>query len=544
MTLFSGIPGNRDVGENAFLVTAYDRDHDFSLSAYIAFIIENYPCEITSLPPLAILAGMDYEYDVQSSDEGEGAVYSLLEGPGFLAIHDSSGILSGTSANDDVGAHYVKIMVDDGNGSTDIQEWMLSILPANDDEEEPPVLREFPPFVFNEDDTSSLVLLDDYVEDADTPLDELQWFFIVNGNENIYAMLFEEEITPRTKSSVLGLNVLYNPETRELRFYGAPDWYGETMVTCVVTDGDRLAVGYISVTVLNVNDAPVLMPFTNVVFLEDEESAVYELRDYVQDIDDDFSSLSIELSGNTNIIYDLEDGRVRFSAPQDWNGQEGMVLSVSDTEYSCSCEFLVVVVPVNDPPQEFSLLAPASGSLVDTMSIEFRWETAHDVDIDDHINYTLIVKNSAQEILLETHTDITNLVWDVPGNDTYYWKIEARDLADAVTESESWNFSVNIQSNINALPSDYVLTQNHPNPFNPITRIKYGLPAQSDVRLIIYDISGRRIREWYMNSQNAGWHEVLWNGTNNSGHPVSTGVYICFMQAGDFTGTQKMVFMK
>jgi len=94
------------------------------------------------------------------------------------------------------------------------------------------------------------------------------------------------------------------------------------------------------------------------------------------------------------------------------------------------------------------------------------------------------------------------------------------------------------------IPERYILGQNYPNPFNPATRIQYGLPEQSHVNLMIYDISGRLIKNWRFENQSSGWHDIIWNGTNSSGQQVSTGVYIYQLQAGDFVETKKMVFMK
>jgi len=95
-----------------------------------------------------------------------------------------------------------------------------------------------------------------------------------------------------------------------------------------------------------------------------------------------------------------------------------------------------------------------------------------------------------------------------------------------------------------ALPTEYVLYQNYPNPFNPTTVIRYGLPEASDVRLEIFDLRGRVVSRYSSVNHPAGWVNLEWNGTNDRGEQVSTGVYICRMVAGDYTKTIKMVFLK
>ncbi|NQT61316.1 MAG: VCBS repeat-containing protein [Candidatus Marinimicrobia bacterium] len=94
------------------------------------------------------------------------------------------------------------------------------------------------------------------------------------------------------------------------------------------------------------------------------------------------------------------------------------------------------------------------------------------------------------------------------------------------------------------LPDSYTLEQNYPNPFNPTTTIRYGLPESSDVSLYIYDIKGRVVQQYTVEDQAAGWVDIEWNGTNSWGERVSTGVYLCRLEAGNYTKTIKMVYLK
>jgi hypothetical protein len=99
-------------------------------------------------------------------------------------------------------------------------------------------------------------------------------------------------------------------------------------------------------------------------------------------------------------------------------------------------------------------------------------------------------------------------------------------------------------SNETPVPHDYVLDQSYPNPFNPTTTIRYGLPEMSDVSLVIYDLKGRKIRSFSEFAHPAGWINLEWDGTNSNGKQVSTGVYLCRMRAGDYTKTIKMVYLQ
>ncbi|NQT63380.1 MAG: T9SS type A sorting domain-containing protein [Candidatus Marinimicrobia bacterium] len=95
-----------------------------------------------------------------------------------------------------------------------------------------------------------------------------------------------------------------------------------------------------------------------------------------------------------------------------------------------------------------------------------------------------------------------------------------------------------------ALPKEYTLQQNFPNPFNPTTTIRYEIPKASRLELVIYDVRGAVILQYYYHSQPAGWYELEWAGISDNGYAVNTGVYFCRLQAGSFSQIIKMVYLR
>ncbi|MCH7498159.1 MAG: hypothetical protein IH971_09950 [Candidatus Marinimicrobia bacterium] len=101
----------------------------------------------------------------------------------------------------------------------------------------------------------------------------------------------------------------------------------------------------------------------------------------------------------------------------------------------------------------------------------------------------------------------------------------------------------------NLLPEAYGLHQNHPNPFNPITILRYDLPEASRVSLTIYDLAGRELRRWDTQEQ-LGYLQVTWDGRNEAGRAVPTGIYIYRLVATSietserFVANRKMVLLK
>ena len=94
------------------------------------------------------------------------------------------------------------------------------------------------------------------------------------------------------------------------------------------------------------------------------------------------------------------------------------------------------------------------------------------------------------------------------------------------------------------LPITFNLYNAYPNPFNPVTTLRYDLPEDAMVNIIIYDIMGRVVSNLVSSQQRAGYKSIQWNATNNIGQPVSAGLYLYTIQAGEFRQTKKMVLLK
>jgi len=136
------------------------------------------------------------------------------------------------------------------------------------------------------------------------------------------------------------------------------------------------------------------------------------------------------------------------------------------------------------------------------------------LDAGEHMNWVL-TSESGEEYTLEGTGEIT-----VPTEETFTLERKA------------------------IIPISYALHQNYPNPFNPITSLLYDLPAQAQVTLTVYDLMGREVTQLVNTTQEAGYRSVQWNATDSFGKPVSAGVYLCQIRAGEFVQTKKMVLLK
>ncbi|OGG55371.1 MAG: hypothetical protein A3F84_06175 [Candidatus Handelsmanbacteria bacterium RIFCSPLOWO2_12_FULL_64_10] len=97
---------------------------------------------------------------------------------------------------------------------------------------------------------------------------------------------------------------------------------------------------------------------------------------------------------------------------------------------------------------------------------------------------------------------------------------------------------------IRDVPEKFTLSQNYPNPFNPVSQINFGLPEDTRVRLVIYNLLGQQVRVLVDEQMEAGYHSVAWDGRAEGGRPVGSGVYFYRLEAPGFAETKRMVLVK
>ena len=221
------------------------------------------------------------------------------------------------------------------------------------------------------------------------------------------------------------------------------------------------------------------------------------------------------------------------------------------------------MTPVNDPPSEFDLISP---TVLDTFQIStatdetipFTWGSSYDVDSDVSYKVTITldypgnvytqdyqnITDSSTSISAYEYaafmTDLSLSQWNID------YVIEASDEEYTVI-SQVGEFVLNntlLSADSEIIPVVFALHQNYPNPFNPVTSLRYDLPEDGLVYITIYDMMGRVVNTLINDSQNAGYKSIQWNATNDRNEPVSAGLYIYTIQAGEFRKTKKMVLLK
>jgi hypothetical protein len=121
----------------------------------------------------------------------------------------------------------------------------------------------------------------------------------------------------------------------------------------------------------------------------------------------------------------------------------------------------------------------------------------------------------------------------------YFYKLKQIDF-----DGSEWWSDVVSASAVAAVPETYALCQNYPNPFNANTEIGYQIPKEGHVTVKIFNTLGQEVRILVDEDQGAGWYGVIWDGEDNVGGQVASGLYFCKLKAGDFNRTVKMVLLR
>jgi hypothetical protein len=122
---------------------------------------------------------------------------------------------------------------------------------------------------------------------------------------------------------------------------------------------------------------------------------------------------------------------------------------------------------------------------------------------------------------------------------TYFYKLKQMDFDGSSTWSHVVSATVGP-----TMPQSYALSQNYPNPFNANTEIGYQTPEAGHVSLKIYNTLGEETRTLVDADQEANWYVATWDGRDNMGSGVASGLYFCRLKAGDFSKTIKMVLLR
>ena len=219
---------------------------------------------------------------------------------------------------------------------------------------------------------------------------------------------------------------------------------------------------------------------------------------------------------------------------------------------------------VNHPPPPVMLLQPDDGTTIAVTEsntgddFPFIWTAVNDEDNDPVIyvvsatDETGAVHDTAMAVAgwFPTIGELAApLLEDSVAVMIYSWNVYASDPWDSTASLNGPRTLTIDVSGLLALdgiglPEVFALHNNYPNPFNPVTNITYDIPEVAQVTLEIYNVSGQKVRTLAQGQHEPGRYRIQWNATNDYGNPLSSGMYIYRIRAGDFVSVKKLILMK
>ncbi len=136
-------------------------------------------------------------------------------------------------------------------------------------------------------------------------------------------------------------------------------------------------------------------------------------------------------------------------------------------------------------------------------------------------------------------------------NSDWDWLFDATQSGVVTVENKCWTITGLTPTDVHAisdsddlLPSEFGLGQNYPNPFNPSTTFEFALPQRSQVMIEVFNVLGQKVVTLAEGDYAAGRYQVTWDGTDNSGGPVASGIYFYKMLANNYSATKKLLLLK
>ncbi len=344
----------------------------------------------------------------------------------------------------------------------------------------------------------------------------------------------------------------FNVQNNEI--IGTPGNLGEFELLLALSDGELMVQDTLMVSVHNfipeitsIVDVPedqggrVYLSFNASYFDNDENSeqmySVFRYDNFEDGTSGWVGVQSIVAAGDDAYTYEIQtalDSTSENDGITDFKVVASMVGGVFHSEVMSGYSVDNIAPGI---PQDFIAAATDDG-------IQLSWNPVEDEDFQYYILEKALNTNFTNaEIITTTDTAYVDTVFEY--DQTFYYRLAARDYAGNQGLYTGWvEATVTLALAEALIPEEFALHQNYPNPFNPLTQINYDLPEDAMVMIKVFDLMGRNIKSLVNSTQSAGYHSVRWDATNHYGEPVSAGMYLFIIQAGDFRQSKKMLLLK
>jgi len=253
-------------------------------------------------------------------------------------------------------------------------------------------------------------------------------------------------------------------------------------------------------------------------------------------LDLEFSGLIVDEEGLEQTEFELSD--LDYETIYYWRVRASN--DAGDGEWSEVWSFTTEQEPVT-APDIVQLLSPEDNADDVSLNPALVWSESEGADlyhlhVSDESDFSNLLIDEAS--LSDTTFSVTD---DLEESTLYYWRVRASNEAGDSEWSDVFVFTTEMAVSISTdqIPDQFTLEQNFPNPFNPVTQIRFALTEQSDVRLTVYNMLGQRVAVLVNERKPAGWHTVTFDASE-----LSSGIYLYQIRAGENTAIRKFTLLK
>jgi len=497
------------------------------LSAEFCTLFRNHPPQFRHrIPDTTVNEGETFRYAVFARDiDADTVAYAFAEAPAGAAINSRNGRFVWTPSYDDSGAHRIVILADDGYEKVAATPSVIQVRNVN----RPPVIVG--------------VTADTMVMEGDTLRVEVS----------------------ATDSDGDGLKYMLSSPVRRVllrsdngRFAWIPGFgeAGRVQFDVAVSDGRATTVAApFTVRVLHVNRPPQFLASCRDTTIFEGDSLVIAYTAF----DPDMTPVRYYCVNPPEGMAFSAAGILSWRPTLLQAGTYSFAVIATDDSLHDSLSVTVHVKNLNRLPAAVKLLSPASGHVLHLSDlgspVRFSWTRSSDPDEDDTLSYLLQLTGPSLDTVVASGVDTIAAVMMralLQANTSYRWLVVTYDGHAMVPSADTGSFVAGAfvtahGENLVQRPQSYSLEQNFPNPFNPLTSIRFTLPSRSFVRLAIFNMLGERMVTLVAEEKEAGIFDISFDA---SAWP--SGVYMFKMEAHplegnrlrDFISTKKMILVK
>ena len=511
-----------DLGEGSVVEAGID---DFDVS--FLFCGNGSPV-VSNIPDITIFEGGSFppinldNYVFDSNDADSVMIWSH-RGEVELLVNITDRVATITPPSPSwLGSETIWFKACDTGGLCDSNQATFTVIAFNDT----PVVLDIPNQTVAENVNFASINLDNYVNDPDNPDSTISW--TRRGQVHLSVSIINRVAT------------ITSPDS---------EWNGSETVWFKACDPGGLCDSNQAIfTITRVNDPPKVADIRDTTVTDGESFGSIYLDNYVTDPDDNDLVMIWTHRGEVELSVVITNRVASVTAPDpEWNGFETIWFKACDPGGLCdSNDVTFTVTAFNDTPTVSDIPDQIIGDNGGFAPFNLDDYVQDPDNPDSTITWT---HWGEVELLVEVTDRVATIT--APDSDwnglEHIW-FKACDPS-GLCDSNQASFTVLVsgvadEDSLFTVPFVFLLNQNHPNPFNLQTNITYSVSTTGRVNLTIYDLLGRRVRTLADENQAPGEKSLNWDGKDDKGNTVASGIYLYKIETGEFTETKKMMLLK